>query len=81
MAVIVAVPAFLPTTTPLLLTVATLVLLDDQVTVLLATPAGETVAIRRCESPTYMNTVFSLIDTLVGSAFLTVIVAIAVFPM
>ena len=53
-AVIVAVPAEIPVTTPLLFTVATAVLLERHVTVLLVALVGSTVAISWVVLPSVM---------------------------
>ena len=53
-AVIVAVPVEIPVTTPLLFTVATAVLLDRHVTVLLVALVGSTVAISWVVLPSVM---------------------------
>ena len=56
--VMVAVPAALAVTRPLVLTVATYVLDDDQVMVLFVADVGLMVAVRRKEAPTTTEAVF-----------------------
>ena len=56
-------PAAAPVTTPALLTVATAVLLEDQVTVLFVAVAGSTVAVRVVVAPIFTVAVVGATDT------------------
>jgi len=76
--VIVAVPAATPVTKPLLFTVATPVLLDDQVTALLVALDGETVAVSCCVDPEAIDAEVGLTVTPVTATALTVIADVAV---
>ena len=80
--VIVAVPAAWPVTTPEEETVATDLLLDDQVTDLLVAFEGVIVAVRVCMSPiVIVNEVLSSVTPVTDTvAALTVTVQVAVFP-
>ena len=67
-AVMVAVPAFTPFTTPELLTVATAVLLELHVTLLLGAEDGDTVAVRVDEAPVF-NAIVDLFKLTPVTAF------------
>jgi hypothetical protein len=75
-----AVPADMPVTNPLLLTVATAVLLLLHVTFLLAALVGDTVAVSCCVAPTLMAAEVLDKETPVTAIRLTVTRQVAVFP-
>ena len=59
----IAEPAFTPVTTPALLTVATLVLLEDQLTALFVAADGKTVAVSCRVLPSTSDVVFGATET------------------
>ena len=80
--VIVAVPAFLAVTTPEVETVATVVLLDDQVTLLFVALDGDTVAVSVCVWPSVsVRLVWFRLTPVTGTVgALTVTEQVAVLP-